>query len=286
MSTAGMGEVVKSVREVQRALSIGELSTRGLIEQCLAAIRNKDGEGPRTFLKVHEIDALKLADETDTRRRMGAALPTFGGIPISVKDLFDVRGDVTTAGSLVLTDEAPAPADATAIGRLRGMGFISIGRTNMSEFAYSGLGLNPHYGTPQNPYEREVGRIPGGSTSGGAVSITDGMAIAAIGSDTGGSCRIPAAFTGITGWKPTSARISRQGMLPLSTTLDSVGCMGPSVHCCAALDAVMSGSEALPEFPTVDLKSLRFGILQNVVFDNIEIQVAKTFEQGISGIND
>lgn len=276
---------MKSVHGVQRALFNGELTARDLIERCLAAIGNKDGEGARTFLRVNEVDALQLADDVDRKRRSGTKLPPFAGIPISVKDLFDVRGEITTAGSLVLRNAAPARSDAAAITRLRETGFILIGRTNMTEFAYSGLGLNPHYGTPLNPYDRKTGRIPGGSTSGGAISITDGMAIAAIGSDTGGSCRIPAAFTGITGWKPTAARIPRQGMLPLSPTLDSVGCMGSNVHCCAALDAAMSGMDALPDLRGVDLKSLRFGILQNVVFDSVEPAVAQAFERAMSRLS-
>ena len=111
------------------------------------------------------------------------------------------------------------------MARLRAAGFVIVGRTNMTEFAYSGLGLNPHYGTPRNPWDRATGRIPGGSSSGAAVSVTDGMAYAALGTDTGGSCRIPAAYCGITGWKPTASRVPQQGVLPLSFSLNSVGCL-------------------------------------------------------------
>ena len=147
----------------------------------------------------------------DRLRARGAAPSPFAGIPVSIKDLFDVAGDVTTAGSVVLRDAAPAARDAPCVARLRAAGFIPIGRTNMTEFAFSGLGINPHYGTPLNPYDRAAGRIPGGSSSGAAVSVTDGMAFGALGTDTGGSCRIPAALCGIVGFKPTAHRVPTAG---------------------------------------------------------------------------
>ncbi len=155
--------------------------------------------------------ARSAAGDIDRQRKAGAALPRFAGIPVSVKDLFDVAGDVTRAGSRLLDDAAPAAADCPAVARLRAAGFVIVGRTNMTEFAYSGLGLNPHYGTPRNPWDRETGRIPGGSSSGAAVSVTDGMAYAGLGTDTGGSCRIPAAYCGITGWKPTACARAAAG---------------------------------------------------------------------------
>src|SRR5436190_6274952 len=171
----------------------------GLVEQCLARIADQSGEGQRAFLKIHAEDALAAAEFYDRLRACGAAPSPFAGIPVSIKDLFDIAGDVTTAGSVVLKGASPARNDAPAVARLRAAGFIPIGRTNMTEFAFSGLGINPHYGTPLNAHDRGAGRIPGGSSSGAAVSITDGMAFGALGSDTGGSCRIPAALFGIVG---------------------------------------------------------------------------------------
>src|SRR5205823_14356813 len=147
------------------------------------------------------------ADYCDRLRARGAAPSPFAGIPVSIKDLFDIAGGVTTAGSIVLKDAPAAKHDAPAVARLRAAGFIPIGRTNMTEFAFSGLGINPHYDTPFNPYERQAVRIPGGSSSGAAVSVTDGMAFGALGTDTGGSCRIPAALCGIVGFKPTAHRV-------------------------------------------------------------------------------
>ena len=182
-------------------LASGRTSALALVREALARIDAPDGEGKLAFIKVHREAALAAAEAMDRLRAAGIAPSRFAGIPISVKDLFDLAGEPTTAGSTVLADAAPAERDAPAIARLRSAGFIVMGRTNMTEFAFSGLGLNPHYGTPASPYERATTRrIPGGSSSGAAVSVADGMVFAGIGSDTGGSCRIPAAFCGITGY--------------------------------------------------------------------------------------
>src|SRR4030095_6927556 len=139
-------------------------------------------------------------------------VPAYAGIPIGVKDLFDLKGQVTRAGSAILATAAPAESDAPAIERLKAQGFIVIGRTNMTEFAYSGVGLNPHYGTPRSPYDRATGRIPGGSSSGSAVAVADGMVPLALGTDTGGSCRIPAAYCGVVGYKPSVGRVPKDGV--------------------------------------------------------------------------
>ena len=148
---------------------------------------------------------------------------------------------MTRAGSRALEDSAPAAADAPVVARLRRAGFIVIGRTNMTEFAYSGIGINPHYGTPKSAWQRSVGHVPGGSSSGAAVSIADRMAYGALGTDTGGSCRIPAAYNGIVGYKPTQRRVPLDGGVPLSFTLDSFGPLARnSVQCCATLDAVLA----------------------------------------------
>ena len=172
--------------------------------------------------------------------RRNAAPSPYAGIPVSIKDLYDIKGQVTRAGSRALEDSAPAEADAPVVARLRRAGFIVIGRTNMTEFAYSGIGINPHYGTPKSAWNRSVGHVPGGSSSGAAVSIADGMAYGALGTDTGGSCRIPAAFNGIVGYKPTQRRVPLDGGVPLSFSLDSFGPLARTVDCCAVLDAVLA----------------------------------------------
>ncbi len=216
-------------------------------------------------------------------RRRGATPSVFAGIPISIKDLFDVAGDVTTAGSVALRQAPPAPRDANVIARLRTAGFVPIGRTNMTEFAFSGLGINPHYDTPRNPYDRKTGRIPGGSSSGAAVSVTDGMAAVALGTDTGGSCRIPAALCGIAGFKPTALRVPTDGVMPLSQSLDSVGVMAPTAACCAVVDAVLAGgAPAAPaEFP---LSGLRLAVPQTLVLDGLDRDVSRAFTAALTAL--
>jgi aspartyl-tRNA(Asn)/glutamyl-tRNA(Gln) amidotransferase subunit A len=273
---------MRSLNQLKTELARGGTS-RGLVEQCLSRIADSSGEGGRVFLKVNAAGALSAADYYDHLRAHGAAPSPFAGIPVSIKDLFDVAGEVTTAGSVVLRDAAAAARDAPCVARLRAAGFIPIGRTNMTEFAFSGLGINPNYGTPLNPYDRAAGRIPGGSSSGAAVSVTDGMAFGALGTDTGGSCRIPAALCGIVGFKPTAQRVPTAGAFPLSTSLDSVGPLAATVACCAALDAVLAGEPAgdLPRFP---LDGLRMAVPQTMVLDGVEPAVAHAFDAALAAL--
>ncbi len=258
-------------------------SSRALIEQCLARIADPGGEGARVFIKVNAEHALAAADFYDRLRARRAAPSPFAGIPVSIKDLFDMAGEVTTAGSRVLQEVEPAAHDAPCVARLRAAGFVPIGRTNMTEFAFSGLGINPHYGTPLNPYDRKGERIPGGSSSGAAVSVTDAMAFGALGTDTGGSCRIPAALCGIVGFKPTARRVPTAGAFPLSTSLDSVGPLAATVACCAVLDAVLAGEPvaALAPFP---LAGLRMAVPQTMVLEGLEPAVARAFESALAAL--
>src|SRR5436305_6471151 len=175
-------------------LEAGRTTARALVEACLARIGDADGEGARAFIHADREGAVAGAEAMDRLREAGAAPSRFAGIPVSIKDLFGMKGQVTRAGSRALQDSPAADADAPAVARLRRAGFVVIGRTNMTEFAYSGIGINPHYGTPKSVWNRSIGHVPGGSSSGAAVSIADGMAYGAVGTDTGGSFRIPAAF--------------------------------------------------------------------------------------------
>jgi aspartyl-tRNA(Asn)/glutamyl-tRNA(Gln) amidotransferase subunit A len=274
---------MRTLAQAARDLEAGA-SSRSLVEECLARIADPAGEGRHVFLKVHATTARAAADYVDSLRRSGAAPSRFAGIPISIKDLFDVAGDVTMSASVALRDASPAVADAVIVARLRAAGLIPIGRTNMTEFAFTGLGINPHYDTPRNPYDRKTGRLPGGSSSGAAVSVTDGMAIGAIGTDTGGSCRIPAALCGIVGYKPTAKRIPLAGVLPLSFSLDSVGPLAPTVACCAALDAIMAGEgpRDLVPFP---LQGLRLAAPQGVVLDGMDETVSKSYAAALSALS-
>src|SRR2546423_1698933 len=210
-----------TVTQLSRDLETGKTTSRELVEQALARIADPAGEGKRAFLKVYADSALADADYADQLRKRGARRSAVDGLPVSLKDLFDVAGDVTRAGSRVLERNPPAKNDAPAVARLRAAGAGLIGRTNMVEFAFGGVGLNPHFGTPRSPFERKVGRVPGGSSSGAAVSVADGMCVMGLGTDTRGSVRIPAAACGIVGFKPTARRIPREGAFPLSFTLDS-----------------------------------------------------------------
>ena len=261
-------------------LDAGRTTARALVDACLAKIADKDGEGARAFLHVDAEAAIEAAEAMDRLREVRAAPSPFAGIPISIKDLFDIKGQVTRAGSRALDDSPPAAADAPAVARLRRAGFVVIGRTNMTEFAYSGIGINPHYGTPKGAWQRGTGHVPGGSSSGAAVSVVDGMAHGALGTDTGGSCRIPAAYNGIVGFKPTQRRVPLDGAVPLSPTLDSIGPLARTVACCAVLDAVLANEQVTPLQPR-PIKGLRLAVPTTVALDDLDDAVAKTFERAL-----
>jgi len=270
--------------ELAHRLSTREITSRQLVEQALAAIKDPRGEGARVFLMVHESEALAAADRYDAQRRSGLNPRGLSGIPISIKDLFDEAGVVTLGASKVLVGAPPAQRDSTVVQRLKKAGAIIIGRTNLTEFAYSGLGINPHYGTPKNTFDRATGRIPGGSTSGGAISVTDGMAAAAIGTDTGGSVRIPAALNGLVGFKPTARRIPRDGVLPLSPSLDSVGPIAKSVDDCLWLDMLMAEEPGVIPLPG-RVAGLRFAVPTTVVQDDLSPAVASAFAATLSRLS-
>jgi aspartyl-tRNA(Asn)/glutamyl-tRNA(Gln) amidotransferase subunit A len=209
--------------------------------------------------------------------------PSLRGLPVSVKDLFDIAGQATPAGSLVHQNAAAATQDATAVSRLRAAGAVIVGRTTMTEFAYSGVGLNPHVGTPRNPCDAALARIPGGSSSGAAVSVALGWAVAALGSDTGGSVRIPAALCGLVGFKPTQARVPRHGAFELSRTLDTVGAITSCVRDAATLDSVLA--DAPLTLPSTPLQGQRWALPQTVMLDGLEPAVARAFERALTRLS-
>jgi aspartyl-tRNA(Asn)/glutamyl-tRNA(Gln) amidotransferase subunit A len=249
------------------------------LEEALARIDDPKGEGARACLTVYRERARFEAQAADARATAGISLGPLDGAIVSIKDLFDVAGEVTRAGSPVLAAEGkPAAHDAPVVRRLRQAGAVIVAKTNMTEFAFSGIGANPHFGTPGNPADRK--RAPGGSTSGGAVAVADGMCEIAIGSDTGGSCRTPAAFCGIVGYKPSKQRIPTDGAFPLSYTLDSIGPMARSVERCAMADAVMA-KEARETLEPAALAGLRIGIPQGMPLENLDAPVARSFAQAV-----
>ena len=274
---------MKTITQLGQDLAEDKTSARALLDECLDRIADEDGEGARAFVMVDADGARAAADRIDALLHENVSISPLAGIPLSVKDLFDVSGQVTRAGSKVM-DGPPAQHDAIVVSRLRAAGMVIVGRTNMTEFAFSGLGLNPHYGTPSSPWDRATRRIPGGSSSGAAVSVSDGMAVAAIGTDTGGSCRIPAHCCGIVGYKPSTGRIPGEGVYPLSSTLDAPGPFGRSVECCALLDAALAGLPiGVPA--TIGPRGLRLAVPQTLVLDDLDDAVAAAFATSLDRLS-
>jgi aspartyl-tRNA(Asn)/glutamyl-tRNA(Gln) amidotransferase subunit A len=258
-------------------------SCRDRLEQALMRIADPNGEGARACLTVYADIARAAADAADARSARGTSLGPLDGVIVSIKDLFDVAGEPTRAGSKILAEEAaPAAADAVVVRRLRAAGAVIVAKTNMSEFAFSGIGANPHFGTPKNPRDRA--RVPGGSSAGAPVAVADGMCDIAIGTDTGGSVRIPAALCGLVGFKPSRQRVPTDGAFPLSKTLDSIGPIGNSVAECAKADAVMAGEEFVPLEPVM-LAGLRFGIAEGLPLDRLDETVAAAFAAAIARLD-
>ena len=224
--------------------------------------------------------AMAEAHASAARWQEGRPRGCLDGVAIAWKDLFDLAGEVTTAGSCVLDGEPAAERDADLVVRLAEAGAVAVGRVNMTEFAYSGLGLNPHHGTPVNPWSRDEPRVPGGSSSGSAVAVASGLVPLSIGSDTGGSVRIPAAFNGIVGYKTSGGRWPMGGVFPLSPTLDTLGVFSRSVADAVVVDAAARGLVA-PDLRRGSLANLRLIVPTNVVMDALEPAVLDNFEAAL-----
>lgn len=258
-------------------------SCRDRLEQALARIADPKGQGARACLTVYGDIARAAADASDARAARGRSLGPLDGVIVSIKDLFDVAGEPTRAGSKILAEEAaPAAADAVVVQRLRQAGAVIIAKTNMTEFAFSGIGANPHFGTPGNPRDRR--RVPGGSSAGAPVAVADGMCDIAIGTDTGGSVRIPAALCGLVGFKPSRQRVPTEGAFPLSKTLDSVGPIARSVVDCAKADAIMTGEEFVPLEP-IALAGIRFGLSEGLLLERLDDIVAPAFKAAVARLD-
>ena len=274
-----------TITQLAADLAAGRTTSRKLTEEALARIADPKGEGQRAFVKVWKDQALAAAEASDGLRKAGLVPSPLAGIPVSIKNLCDVAGETTLSGSKALDDAKPATEDAPVVARLRAAGAVIVGSTNMSEFAFSGVGFNPHYGTPGNPADRA--RVPGGSSAGAAVSVADRMAVAALGTDTGGSVRIPAAVCGVVGFKPTARRVPIDGVVPLSTSLDSIGPLANSVEDCAIVDAVFAGELGKGPISVPDaapLAGLRFAIPKHFVMDELDATVAKAFERAAKAL--
>lgn len=250
------------------------MSARDRLEKALAKIVDPKGEGARACLTVYTDVARAAADAADARAKSGISLGPLDGAILTIKDLFDVAGEPTRAGSKILADAPPANADAPVVRRLRAAGAVIAAKTAMSEFAFTIVGMNPHYGTPGNPADRS--RVPGGSSSGAAVAVADGMCEIAIGSDTGGSVRVPAALCGVVGFKPSAWRVPTEGVFPLSFSLDSIGPLARSVDDCAKADAVMAGEDYSPPKPAA-VAGLRLGVPQGMLLTEWDNTVGTRF---------
>lgn len=255
-------------------------SSRERLEAILSRLAARAGD-ERVFTRLYPDAARAAADAADARRLSGEALGPLDGAIVSVKDLFDVAGEPTTAGSAMLRDAPPAARDAAVVERLRRAGAVILGKTAMTEFAFTAIGDNPHHGTPGNA--RDAARIPGGSSSGAGVSAAEGTSEVAIGSDTGGSVRIPAALNGVVGFKPTASRVPLAGAFPLSFTLDSIGPLARSVAACAAADAVMAGEAWRPLGPA-PLAGLRVGVPRGRLFERMEDAVDAAFDGALGRV--
>lgn len=274
------------IEPLSRALETHAVTSVDLVTDALDRAADSAGEGNRTFTRIYRERAIVDAARSDRRIGAGRRRSVLEGLPISIKDLCDVAGEPTTAGAAALVDAAPAARDAVVVERLRSAGGVIVGKTNMTEFAFSGLGLNPHFGNPRAPWQRALGRIAGGSSSGAAVSVADGMAVAAIGSDTGGSIRTPAAFCGIVGFKPSASRVSRHGCFELSESLDSIGPLANSVACCRVVDAIIA-DQPLPGLPPSNRgRAPRFALAGAYALDTCDPVVSAAFERAMRSIEE
>ena len=278
------------LRQLADQVQKKEISVESLVTERLEKARQSEG----VFISINHdiVDKAQAIDKLiDQAIQSAKPLSPLSGLPITLKDLFDVRGEITLAGSTVLKNIAKAAAqDCDVIAPLRNSGLLFLGRTNMSEFAFSGMGLNPHYGNPQSIWERETGRLPGGSSSGSAVSVAEGIVAATMGSDTAGSCRIPAAFNGIVGVKPSYGRYSLNNVYPLSPTSDAPGPLAVDLDSCFILDQVItgaySGAGALPEPQPLDSNNLSLLVPESVVLEDLDDQVKAGFESALGWLED
>ncbi|WP_424947759.1 amidase family protein [Candidatus Spongiihabitans sp.] len=274
----GLRQLAEQVQK--KEISVASLVTRRL---------GKASQSESVFISLnHDIvgQAQAIDKLIDQAIQSGKPLSPLSGLPITLKDLFDVRGEITLAGSRVLKNIAkPAAQDCAVIAPLRNAGLLFLGRTNMSEFAFSGMGLNPHYGNPQSIWDRATGRLSGGSSSGSAVSVAEGIVAASMGSDTAGSCRIPAAFNGIVGVKPSYGRYSLAGVYPLSPTSDAPGPLAADLDSCFILDQVItgaySGAGALPEAQRLERSNLSLLVPESVVLEDLDDRVKASFERAL-----
>lgn len=270
-----------TISSLRARIARGELSHEALVEQVLEAAAQPAAR--HVFTRLYADGALAAARHADAAREAGVELGPLAGLPVSVKDLYDIAGETTMAGSAVCAGEPAAEHDAVSVARLRTQGAAIVGKTNMTEFAFSGVGINPHHGTPHNPADAQTPRIPGGSSSGAAVSVALGLAVAGLGSDTGGSIRIPAALCGLVGFKSTQSRVPRTGAFELARSLDTVCAMARSVGDCLTVDAAIADTPLAVRWRP--LQGMRLAVPRTLMFDDIEPAVAGAFDRALQTLS-
>ncbi len=261
------------IQSTRQAIQAGKRRLNDIREQARAVAQSD------TCRHVFMPGQLQTTTSTTSPSHSDLSLP-LAGITVSTKDLFDIAGQTTAAGSTVLAHAPAASTDSVAVARLRAAGAVFTGRTNMSEFAFSGVGINPHYGTPVNPADSRVERIPGGSSSGAAVSVATGAALIGLGSDTGGSIRIPAALCGIVGFKSTARLVPTTGALPLSTSLDTVSALTRTVKDAVTAHEVLAARSV--ELAGKPLSSCRFAVARTLMQDGLDASCATAFERALT----
>ena len=273
-----MTHITETIAQLNARLSAGDTTREALVASAIDNAAHKSAA--HVFTRMYPDAALAAARYADAAAAAGVELHPLAGLPVSIKDLYGVAGETTMSGSVVCRGEPAQASDAPAVARLRTAGAAIIGKTNMTEFAFSGIGINPHYGTPVNPTDATAARIPGGSSSGAAVSVALGLSVAGLGSDTGGSIRIPAALNGLVGFKSSQGRVPLDGALELSRSLDTVCAMTRSVGDCLVVDGVLAGAPlAVRRRP---LAGMRLAIPQTVVLDAMEPAVSRAFDRAIA----
>jgi len=273
-----MIHITETIDQLNQRLARGETTREALVAGALEKATQSAAKS--VFTKMYPEAALAAARAADAAHKAGIAQPALAGLPVSIKDLYGVAGETTMAGSVVCTGEPAQTHDAPVVARLRAAGSAIVGKTNMTEFAFSGIGINPHYGTPVNPTDQTIARVPGGSSSGAGVSVALGLSVAGLGSDTGGSIRIPAALCGIVGFKSTQKRVPLEGALELSRALDTVCALTRSVQDCITVDAVLSG--AMLPVRRRPIAGMRLAVPQTMVLDGLDNTVAQAFDRSLS----
>lgn len=270
--------ITETIDQLNQRLAHGETTREALVAGVLEKATQSAAKS--VFTKMYPEAALAAARAADAAQKAGVAQPALAGLPVSIKDLYGVAGETTMAGSVVCKGEPVQAQDAPVVARLRAAGSAIVGKTNMTEFAFSGIGINPHYGTPVNPTDQKIARVPGGSSSGAGVSVALGLSVAGLGSDTGGSIRIPAALCGIVGFKSTQKRVPLEGALELSRALDTVCAMTRSVQDCITVDAVLSG--AMLPVRRRPIAGMRLAVPQTMVLEGLDNTVAQAFDRSLS----